>query len=427
MCQLPKANGIRPIVNLGRRMPATEKGKKIQQRFSINLSLQKVLSIMRYEKERKPSVVGASVLGLDDMYARVLPFVEKWRAVGSPKLYFVSADIRKCFDNIAQDQLFVTLQNDLFSEPKYTLRRYFKVLSCHGRIVQRYEESASPMSDVEEFEVFVKSRLEQGKDRNTCLTDRVYYHTCSREDVLSLLHEHIFNNLIQHGKVCYRQTHGIAQGSVLSTLLCNIHFGAMENTELCDLPTNLPSSTAAGDDMGLIMRFTDDFFYVTTSRDAAAEFVTRLHNGLPKYGCLANTDKTRVSFSLTLPDGKQAKRCEEHSINWCGLTFHTSTMEVLPDYSRYYGSFMSHTITTGATMNPGELFRRKMIQHLKPKCHLLLLDLRLNSLSTVHESLFRILIFAAVKFHCYCRALPQKPANNPDFFMGTLPSPAHWH
>eukprot|EP01137_Pigoraptor_chileana_P010168 Opistho-2@59380 len=69
----------------------------------------------------------------------------------------------------------------------------------------------------------------------------------------------------------------------------------------------------------------------------------------------------------------------------------------------------------------------KTIQHipsftrfrfLKPKCHALLLDPRLNSADTVRINIAEMLHIAAIKFHCHVRALPagQRTNSNPRFF-----------
>ena len=53
----------------------------------------------------------------------------------------------------------------------------------------------------------------------------------SHEDASSLLcrlRSHLFHNVIKVGRRYFIQTQGIAQGSAVSTLLCNIYYGKME-------------------------------------------------------------------------------------------------------------------------------------------------------------------------------------------------------
>jgi telomerase reverse transcriptase len=65
---VPKAGGMRCLVNMSRQ-PAEAKAKGY--RASINQKLQNLFHVLTFEKTRNPSRVGASVLGLDDVYAKL--------------------------------------------------------------------------------------------------------------------------------------------------------------------------------------------------------------------------------------------------------------------------------------------------------------------------------------------------------------------
>ena len=61
-----------------------------------------------------------------------------------------------------------------------------------------------------------------------CVTVQILH---SHEDAVSLLHRlksHLFHNVVEVGGRYFVQTQGIAQGSTVSTLLCNIYYGKME-------------------------------------------------------------------------------------------------------------------------------------------------------------------------------------------------------
>ncbi len=87
------------------------------------------VQVLKHEYVKKPSLVGAGVFGLDDVFARVKPFVSRnlrpmlarqpgrsismsrsagaGRGVngnrgGLPPLYFASVDIRHCYDTVDQ-------------------------------------------------------------------------------------------------------------------------------------------------------------------------------------------------------------------------------------------------------------------------------------------------------------------------------------
>ena len=78
------------------------------------------------------------------------------------------------------------------------IQRFSKVTSCHGRIVTRYERRVSPPGAFPQFVEFVSSNLPKtGKERNAIYSDQVVYPFVQRSELVSLLHEHLFNNLIK--------------------------------------------------------------------------------------------------------------------------------------------------------------------------------------------------------------------------------------
>lgn len=160
---LPKDTGVRPIVNLRRRAIQMGVGRFVlsvlksanasllQPRGamelgrSINSLLENLFQVLNFEKvryspdirrwreltrrrqNRDSALLGASVLGPNEIYDKIKSFKLKLlgggktmyafralatRALGfrqflflRPKLYFVKVDVRACFDTIKQDKL----------------------------------------------------------------------------------------------------------------------------------------------------------------------------------------------------------------------------------------------------------------------------------------------------------------------------------
>lgn len=48
---------------------------------------------------------GFAVFNYDDIMKKYEVFVEKWRKINKPKLYFVAMDIEKCYDNVNPEKL----------------------------------------------------------------------------------------------------------------------------------------------------------------------------------------------------------------------------------------------------------------------------------------------------------------------------------
>ena len=65
---VPKATGMRAIVNMSRRQASNERSAP---KLSINQKLANLFHVLRFEKDREPEQLGASVFGLDDVYAKL--------------------------------------------------------------------------------------------------------------------------------------------------------------------------------------------------------------------------------------------------------------------------------------------------------------------------------------------------------------------
>lgn len=122
---------------------------------------------------------------------------------------------------------------------------------------------------------------------------------------------------------------GIAQGSVLSTLLCGYYYSQMERTHL---------SKISEDPDSLLLRWVDDFLFISPRKSLADKFMNVMHAGIPEYGCFINHDKTLTNYDVVAADGREVKRVgASEKFPWCGFLMDTVTLEVSPDVSRYTG------------------------------------------------------------------------------------------
>lgn len=88
------------------------------------------------------------------------------------------------------------------------------------------------------------------------------------------------------GKQFYRQKVGIPQGSVLSTILCNIFYADLEKKKLPFLM----------DDDGLLLRLIDDFLFISMNREHAKGFLEHMHKG--NFSCLPVSRKAFPSMAV---------------------------------------------------------------------------------------------------------------------------------
>nr|XP_040127883.1 telomerase reverse transcriptase isoform X9 [Ictidomys tridecemlineatus] len=133
---VPKPNGLRPIVSMdcvvGTRPLRRE--KKAQQ---FTLHMKTLFSVLNYERAQRPGLLGASVLGMDDIYRVWRAFVLRVRAQDpAPRLYFVKADVTGAYDTIPQDRLVEVIASIIRPpENTYCVRRYAVVQrAAHGRV-----------------------------------------------------------------------------------------------------------------------------------------------------------------------------------------------------------------------------------------------------------------------------------------------------
>ncbi|KAJ3132130.1 hypothetical protein HDU90_007563 [Geranomyces variabilis] len=344
---LPKESGLRMITNLRRRFPnkpcramppqAVMDKNKQQNGLSINSILQNAFHVLSYEKTRVPSILGSSVLGLNDIYPKLKAFQAHCRPApgqAPTKLYFCKVDVTSCFDTIDQ-RLLLSIVRDIVQDDEYMIQKYSTIYPSAGRLKRSFIRRARPSGEFAQFSELAKS-LADGL-RNTILVDGVVYTFEERESLLALMEEHICNNLIKMGKKLFRQIVGIPQGSVLSTLLCSLFYAHLEKTKLSRFVS----------ENSLLLRYVDDFLYVTTSKDQAADFLHAMH--------------ADISDSLTVDFAKR----------------------------------------------PGFAFRHKVMQMLKPKCHAIFIDTELNSIAVVLLNIYQNHRMCAAKFVAYQASMPR--------------------
>lgn len=433
---LPKATGVRPIFNLRRRalVKSTWAGKK--NSFlgpSINSTVAPVYNMLNYEKSRNPFRMGAALQSVGDIHPRLKQFKEHLqRRQVDPQLesqqplYFVRLDIQSCFDTLPQHKL-IRLVERLVSEEAYHITNHAEIrqsdeFNCawpmHGRqarAARKFVGRAAPAQNPIHLPDAISS-CGTSKKKETVFVDNLKQKEYNTEDLLDLLDEHVRNNLIRIGKKYFRQRHGIPQGSVLSSILCNLFYAELEREILDFLHT----------DEALLLRLIDDFLLITTSVDLATCFLRVMLKGHPAYGVSVNPAKSLINFTASA-SGIQIPRLVGTSLfPYCGNLIDTRTLEVYKDQERVLEGAdsavapISNSLTVELARVPGRSFHRKAITSLTAQLQPMYLDTRHNSTAAVLLNLYTSFVTTAMKMYQYLKSLPSRARPSPQVVIRTI-------
>lgn len=175
------------------------------------------------------------------------------------------------------------------------------------------------------------------------------------------LTEHVKHNVLQLDKKFYLQRVGIPQGSVVSSLLCSFYFGHLEKNLIFpflantirprtqDLSGNINQDAFVTENSKeivtssfncVLLRFIDDFLFLSTSEKLAENFFSRLHRGFQAYNCYMNEDKFSMNFDIGKSSVMLSKRMYVGAdgisfLQWSGLLINCRSLEVQADYTRF--------------------------------------------------------------------------------------------
>ena len=331
---LPKETGVRPIMNLRRRLLRTQNGRMMLGR-SVNSVMGPVFSMLSFEKVNQLGNSGSALFSVGDMYPKVQQFKDNLQRGGSSgkTLFFAKVDVQSCFDSIPQHRVLRVVEK-LVSEDEYSIARHAEIKAPNsynnkpgagppGKPARKFVAKARAVHDLDVFEDVVDNELAVRK-KNTIFVDSVVRILQDKDALLDLLEEHVERNVVKIGKKFYRQKEGIPQGSVLSTLLCSFFYGELEK-ECLDFLT-------VGD--SLLLRLIDDFLLITTERKQARRFLQVMHDGVEKYGVQINPAKSLVNFEITVNGTKIPRILDKTHFPYCGNTIDTRSLNITKDRER---------------------------------------------------------------------------------------------
>jgi telomerase reverse transcriptase len=261
------------------------------------------------------------------MYGRLKQF--RSRFPESKALYFAKLDVQAAFDTIPQSAV-LQLMSSLLAESEYRINKHLEMKpgenfreDASSKPLRKYTALAKPSDDYNTFEENLEAELAVGK-KNTIFVESIVAQFRNRDEILNLLAQHVQQNMVKMGKKFYRQKEGIAQGSVVSSLLCNYFYANLEARHLDFLRPG----------QSILMRQTDDFLLITTEKAHAKQFLQIMHDGVPAYGVRVNPDKTLVNFEVLINGKKIPRLVEHHGFPFCGSFIDTKTLNISRDRER---------------------------------------------------------------------------------------------
>eukprot|EP00795_Rhopilema_esculentum_P000206 gene206-9840_t len=387
---IPKKSKVRPVVNIH----WDDKDDKKE--------MEKVISILKFVKKQRPLVTGCAVSSISEIHHRLLNFSMKLRAMGrlGSKLYFLCSDIERCFDNMPHDKLLEVIRHSL-KEKEYLVRNFRTICNVtHGVIKMKDSHAVAAAANCRPFPVFLKENLlsDDIRVRNSVIID-VGDEIRSRNRVISLVTKHVEQSYVQFGNTFYRHIRGVAQGSMLATYYCDFLYGHMEAQFMGDFLVS---------DNCMLIRWTDDYLLIGTSKEIIGTFVQRLGLGFSQYGFSLNASKSRSnvdSTSLNCP--LKLQKMFGEWFGWCNLLINTKTLEVKYNFENYIGGSVGETVTVRLDSRPGVRLLQRLCHHIRTRLSSVVVDPRLNSAKVIEHNLCHIAYLTAKKMDYIVGRLPK--------------------
>jgi telomerase reverse transcriptase len=262
------------------------------------------------------------------MYGKLKQFRGQLPDLARP-LYFAKLDVQAAYDTIPQSAV-LQLMASLVTEPEYRINKHLEIKpgenyreDARSKPMRNFRSLANSPHGFFTFEENLEMELAVDK-KNTVFVENVVANFRDRDEILELLTAHVKQNMVKIGKKFYRQKEGIAQGSVVSSLLCNFFYADLESRHLDFLQSG----------QSLMLRQTDDFLLITTEKEHAKRFLQIMHDGLPAYGVRVNPDKTLVNFEVIINNKKIPRLVDKQGFPFCGNFIDVKRLNISKDRER---------------------------------------------------------------------------------------------
>ena len=376
---LAHSAGIPPTIR-ARLIPSSSKTRLIgSMPREAKRALETAHHILKWETQRHPHLLGASIFSLANAHEKLFPFKERHQG---KRFYIVQYDYSDAYDRILKQKL-LDMVPSLFSEPLYALQ-YYAAVPKGANARTEYTARVIPAREI--------SPLQNVRSKGRVVVDWSSIRFVTREEVIELIRQHILHHEVRLGGKTFCQEEGIPQGSPLSAMLCSLFYAHMERTHFSFLGDSCTSDSCW-------MRLIDDGLFITTDLPKAERFSSILQSEqiASQYGTVINAKKSH------LDPASNGER-----VVWCGLRIETDTLECCWDVDRLYRIPVKDTLTVSG--------------FIVDKMRLYVQARRIPLVLTTFSSVSSLLVHLAHKFVAYMGELPrpQGGEHNPVFLIHAL-------
>lgn len=409
---LPKDVGTRSILNLRRRVTEIKDGK-CSLGLSTNGRLAPVFDIFNYERRNDRGVFQSDSFSLQTLGERLSEFKAQIPQLPQNPLYFVKVDIQSAFDSIPQEKL-LCIVNQIFKHDQYyntyhTEGKYRRIAQgpFKRHSVFRFVKSAHPVRSPR-VEGNLPASMVANK-RNIIFSDIDRHRDITADQARNLLRQHVQCNVVKLGRDFYQKTKGIAQGSILSSLLCTFFYNDFEMKTLGFLDTR----------RSIILRIMDDFLLITLDKADALRFMLAMKAGNTSYGIRVHPEKSLVNFDITVDDVQVPKLAAASLFPFCGLFIDTSTLQVSKNRVRKDNTIVN-SLTVDLHGQVGAKFKRRILSSLRIQLQKVMLSRGLNDKTRVARTVVESIQETAMKMHQYYNNLPTAKRPSSRFLIDTI-------
>jgi len=355
---VPKADGgARLVMNLG----GVSKGHAV----SVNQASRPAFHALKFES------ASDAIQGLDDIHARLAAFAARARAGGLQGLHVVAMDLRRCFDTIAHDKV-LPLVREALKHPEYSVSSHSvsfvdrAMKRARTRTVWHVRPAAEPFRG--------GSAPPPPTGVRAVRTEHVNRWFVTRQRACELVDDVVARNFAATPFGVARQSTGVPQGSVLSSLLCNLYYGRFDQAVCADVVDKAEDA---------LLRLVDDYCLLTPSQKRAEAFVRAMHADHADWGAVVNAHKTRTSL-------------DSPWVPWCGLLIHGQLGRVRVNFDKTLHASAPVDVTRGGV-------ERAMRASLAVKLHALFVDPLLQTNTECAVNVAQTLVVCARRMHAWAR------------------------